>query len=54
MPTAAVSKEYGDMLCEKWLAREAIAIAVDIQEAALNPAEQQDLQSVVQHLLEPE
>ena len=51
VPSAALSKEYADMLREKWLAREAIAISADIQEAALNPAGQQDLQSVVQQAL---
>jgi replicative DNA helicase len=46
--TATGAKYYADVLREKWIARKAIMVATEIQEAAYNPAEHPDLENRVQ------
>ena len=46
--TASGSKEYYDILREKWIARTAIAVAGGIQEAAYDPSAHPDLEGRVQ------
>jgi replicative DNA helicase len=48
VPTASGSKYYCNILREKWIARTAIDVAMNIQEAAFDPSIHPDLESRVQ------
>jgi hypothetical protein len=51
VPTATGWKYYADILRDKWIARKAIMVAAEIQEAAFDPAEDRDLENRVQQAL---
>ena len=48
VPTASGWKYYRDILREKWIARKAIEVTAEIQEAAFDPSTHPDLESRVQ------
>jgi replicative DNA helicase len=48
VPTASGWKYYCDILREKWIARKAIEVTAEIQEAAFNPSADPNLESRVQ------